>query len=112
VVILIPVCIHIYITYPKLINANYNDGEKGDNMTLGDNMMLVAMECTTTTTRMVAAIPSDPTAVPFVAKIQKARTRKNKNYFVLRKKLERKKEIICFSKQRKQNGIICWTGTK
>lgn len=52
-------------------------------MTLGDNMTLVAIESRTTVTRMVA-ICSDPTAVPFVAKVQKARTRKNKNYFVLR----------------------------
>jgi len=52
-------------------------------MTLGDNMTLVALESCTTVTRMVAAIPSDPTAIPFVAKVQKARTRKNKKYFLL-----------------------------
>ncbi len=58
---------------------------------------LVAVETNTTTTtrtRMIAIgtdstafpifIAQDPTSIPFVAKLQKARTRKNKNYFILR----------------------------
>lgn len=49
---------------------------------LPGNMTLVAIE-SRTITRMVA-IASDSTAIPFVAKVQKAKTRKNKNYFVLR----------------------------
>ena len=43
---------------------------------------LVAIE-KRTVTRMVA-IATDPNSVPFVAKLQKAKTRKNKNYYVLR----------------------------
>jgi hypothetical protein len=32
----------------------------------------------------MVAIATDPNSVPFVAKLQKAKTRKNKNYYVLR----------------------------
>jgi hypothetical protein len=55
--------------------------KKGDNM-IGENSPVLAIE-SLTYTRMVV-MPSDPNSVPFVAKVQKAKTRKNKNYFVLR----------------------------
>ena len=41
--------------------------------------------------RRMTVVP-DPESVPFVAKMQKAKTRKNKNYFVLRATIP--KEIV------------------
>lgn len=45
---------------------------------------IVAIESRTTTVTQMVAIAMDPNSIPFVAKLQKAKTRKNKNYYVLR----------------------------
>jgi hypothetical protein len=51
-------------------------------------MSIVAEACITYIKRIIP----DPQSIPFVAKIQKARTRKGKNYFVLRTTIP--KEVV------------------